>query len=216
MKFSSIVQPMRSTSTPTLLDPIQELLEARYQGRDLKSFRRGQVIPLYEQDIWLVYRGVVQLSTLYPSGDEAILGLISPLMPFGEPLSLMQPYSAVALSDVDLMRLNWQDVLQSPEMMQCMFGQMKRRLQQSESLLAIASYRRVEDRLVEFLALLKREISSPITLNGKSLNRITIRLTHQHFANAIGTTRVTITRLLGQLRDRGILDFDDTRHIILP
>ena len=214
MPFSSIGQPM--LSTPISLAPIQELLEARYQGRGLKSFRRGQFIPLYEQDIWLVYRGVVQLSTLYPSGDEAILGLISPLMPFGEPLSFLQPYSAMALSDVDLMRLNWQEVLQSPEMMQCMFGQMKRRLQQSESLLAIAGYRRVEDRLVEFLALLKREISSPITLDGKSVNRITIRLTHQHFANAIGTTRVTITRLLGQLRDRGILDFDDTRHIILP
>ena len=214
MPSSSIGQTM--LPTPTLLAPIQELLEARYQGRGLKSFRRGQFIPLYEQDIWLVYRGVVQLSTLYPSGDEAILGLISPLMPFGEPLSFLQPYSAMALSDVDLMRLNWQEVLQSPEMMQCMFGQMKCRLQQSESLLAIAGYRRVEDRLVEFLALLKREISSPITLNGKSVNRITIRLTHQHFANAIGTTRVTITRLLGQLRDRGILDFDDTRHIILP
>ena len=214
MPFSSIGQPM--LSTPISLAPIQELLEVRYQGRGLKSFRRGQFIPLYEQDIWLVYRGVVQLSTLYPSGDEAILGLISPLMPFGEPLSFLQPYSAMALSDVDLMRLNWQEVLQSPEMMQCMFVQMKRRLQQSESLLAIAGYRRVEDRLVEFLALLKREISSPITLNGKSVNRITIRLTHQHFANAIGTTRVTITRLLGQLRDRGILDFDDTRHIILP
>ncbi len=214
MPSSSIGQTI--LPTPTLLAPIQELLEARYQSRGLKSFRRGQFIPLYEQDIWLVYRGVVQLSTLYPSGDEAILGLISPLMPFGEPLSFLQPYSAMALSDVDLMRLNWQEVLQSPEMMQCMFGQMKRRLQQSESLLAIAGYRRVEDRLVEFLALLKREISSPITLNGKSVNRITIRLTHQHFANAIGTTRVTITRLLGQLRDRGILDFDDTRHIILP
>lgn len=214
MQFSSIVQPTRST--PTSLAPIQEVLEALYQTRGLKTFRRGQFIPLYENDIWLVYRGVVQLSTLYPNGDEAILGLISPLMPFGEPLSFMQPYSATALSDVDLMRLNWQEVLQSPQMTQCLFGQMKRRLQQSESLLAIASYRRVEDRLVEFLALLKREISSPITLNGKSLNRITIRLTHQHFANAIGTTRVTITRLLGQLRDRGVLDFDDTRHIILP
>lgn len=214
MQFSSIVQPTRSTSTP--LAPIQEVLEALYQTRGLKTFRRGQFIPLYENDIWLVYRGVVQLSTLYPNGDEAILGLISPLMPFGEPLSLMQPYSAIALSDVDLMRLSWQEVLESPEMMRCLFGQMKRRLQQSESLLAIASYRRVEDRLVEFLALLKREISSPITLKGKSLNRITIRLTHQHFANAIGTTRVTITRLLGQLRDRGVLDFDDTRHIVLP
>jgi CRP-like cAMP-binding protein len=214
MQFSSIVQPTRSPSTP--LAPIQEVLEDLYQTRGLKTFRRGQFIPLYENDIWLVYRGVVQLSTLYPNGDEAILGLISPLMPFGEPLSFMRPYSAMALSDVDLMRLNWEEVLQSPEMTQCLFGQMKRRLQQSESLLAIASYRRVEDRLVEFLALLKREISSPITLNGKSLNRITIRLTHQHFANAIGTTRVTITRLLGQLRDRGVLDFDDTRHIILP
>ncbi len=214
MQFSSIVQPTRSTSTP--LAPIQEVLEDLYQTRGLKTFRRGQFIPLYENDIWLVYRGVVQLSTLYPNGDEAILGLISPLMPFGEPLSFMQPYSAMALSDVDLMRLNWEEVLQSPAMTQCLFGQMKRRLQQSESLLAIASYRRVEDRLVEFLALLKREISSPITLKGKSLNRITIRLTHQHFANAIGTTRVTITRLLGQLRDRGVLDFDDTRHIILP
>ncbi len=214
MQLSSIVQPTRSTSVP--FAPIQEVFEALYQRRGLKTFRRGQSIPLYEQDIWLVYRGVVQLSTLYPNGDEAILSLISPLMPFGEPLSSMQPYSAVALSDVDLMRLNWQEVLQSPEMTQCLFGQLKRRLQQSESLLAIASYRRVEDRLVEFLALLKREISSPITLNGKSVNRITIRLTHQHFANAIGTTRVTITRLLGQLRDRGILDFDDTRHIILP
>lgn len=205
---------MRSTSS--LLDPIQQLLEARYQSRGLKSFRRGQVIPLYEQDIWLVHRGVVQLSTLYPSSDEAILGLIAPLMPFGKPLSLIHPYSATALSDVDLMRLSWQEALQSPEMVQCLFGQMKRRLQQSESLLAIAGCRRVEDRLVEFLALLKREISLPVTLNGKSVHRITIRLTHQHFANAIGTTRVTITRLLGQLRDRGVLDFDDTRHIILP
>ena len=214
MQFSSIVQTTRSTPTP--FAPIQELLEALYQGRGLKNFRRGQFIPLYEHDIWLVYRGVVQLSTLYPNGDEAILGLISPLMPFGEPLSTLQPYSAMALSDVDLMRLNWEEVLQSPEMTQCLFGQMKRRLQQSESLLAIASYRRVEDRLVEFLALLKREISLPIILNGKSVNRITIRLTHQHFANAIGTTRVTITRLLGQLRDRGVLNYDDTRHILLP
>jgi CRP-like cAMP-binding protein len=199
------------TSAQSLV-ALQRILEVQYQGRSLQSFRKGQTIPLYQQDIWLVYRGVVQVSTLYPNGDEAILGFISPLMPFGEPISLVQPYSAVALSDVDLMRLDWQEVLKSPQLMECLFGQMTRRLQQSESLLAIASYRRVEDRLVEFLALLKREISSPVN----DYHRLNIRLTHQHLANTIGTTRVTITRLLGQLRDRGLLDFDHTRHIILP
>jgi CRP-like cAMP-binding protein len=213
MQSSQLLQtpPGTQKSSDRSLVGLQQILEVQYQGRSLQSFRKGQTIPLYEQDIWLVYRGVVQLSTLYPNGDESILGLISPLMPFGEPISLIQPYSAVALSDVDLMRLNWQEVLKSPQLMECLFGQMQRRLQQSECLLAIASYRRVEDRLVEFLALLKREISSPVGDH----HRINIRLTHQHLANAIGTTRVTITRLLGQLRDRGLMDFDNTRHIIL-
>jgi CRP-like cAMP-binding protein len=211
MQSSQLLQTSPQQSSNQSLVALQQILEVQYQGRSLQSFRKGQTIPLYEQDIWLVYRGVVQLSTLYPNGDESILGLISPLMPFGEPISLIQPYSAVALSNVDLMRLNWQEVLRSPQLMECLFGQMQRRLQQSECLLAIASYRRVEDRLVEFLALLKREISSPVGDH----HRINIRLTHQHLANAIGTTRVTITRLLGQLRDRGLMDFDNTRHIIL-
>jgi CRP-like cAMP-binding protein len=214
MQSSQLLQtfPGPQSSCNQSLVTLQQILEVQYQGRSLQSFRKGQTIPLYEQDIWLVYRGVVQLSTLYPNGDESILGLISPLMPFGEPISLIQPYSAVALSDVDLMRLNWQEVLKSPQLMECLFGQMTRRLQQSECLLAIASYRRVEDRLIEFLALLKREISSPVDDH----HRLIIRLTHQHLANAIGTTRVTITRLLGQLRDRGLMDFDNSRHIILP
>jgi CRP-like cAMP-binding protein len=213
MKSSQLLpsNPAPQSSNPSLV-AIQQILEVQYQGRSLQSFRRGQTIPLYENDIWLVYRGVVQLSTLYPNGDESILGLISPLMPFGEPISLIQPYSAIALSDVELMRINWQQVLKSPKLMECLFTQMTRRLQQTESLLSIASYRRVEDRLIEFLALLKREISSPVN----DYHRLNIRLTHQHLANAIGTTRVTITRLLGQLRDRGLMDFDKTRHIILP
>jgi CRP-like cAMP-binding protein len=191
---------------------LKTLLEGRYHGRSLQTFRKGQTIPLYDNDIWLVYRGVVQLTTLYPSGDEAILGLISPLMPFGIPLSLLQTYSATAINEVDAMRIPWREVQQSPELMECLLGQMVRRLQQSEALSAIASHRRVEDRLLEFLQLLKRDLSQP-TAQG---HRLIIRLTHQHFANAIGTTRVTITRLLGQLRDRNLIDFDSTRHILIP
>jgi CRP-like cAMP-binding protein len=205
MNFSPTIE----RSDLTLL---KTLLEGRYHGRSLQTFRKGQTIPLYDNDIWLVYRGVIQITTLYPSGDEAILGLISPLMPFGIPLSLLQTYSASAITEVDLMRISWTEIQQSPELMECLLGQMVRRLQQSEALTAIASHRRVEDRLLEFLQLLKRDHSLP-TPQG---HRLTIRLTHQHFANAIGTTRVTVTRLLGQLRDRHLIDFDNTRHILIP
>ena len=194
------------------LNLLKTLLEGRYHGRGLQTFRKGQNVPLHDNDIWLVYRGVIQLTTLYPSGDEAIVGLISPLMPFGTPISILHPYNASTLTEADLMRLPWSEVHQSPELMECILGQMVRRLQQSEAFSAIASHRRVEDRLIEFLNLLKRELSQP-TPQG---HRLTIRLTHQHFANAIGTTRVTVTRLLGQLRDRHLLDFDTTRHILLP
>jgi len=46
--------------------------------------------------------------------------------------------------------------------------------------------------------------------------RLTVRLTHQHLANALGTTRVTITRLMGQLRREGWLEIDADRHLLLP
>lgn len=52
------------------------------------------------------------------------------------------------------------------------------------------------------------------TLNSKQI-RIKVRLTHQMLANAIGTTRVTITRLLGELQQQGKVSFDDERHLLL-
>jgi len=45
--------------------------------------------------------------------------------------------------------------------------------------------------------------------------RLSVRLTHQHLASAIGTTRVTVTRLLGKLKEEGWLKLDSSRHIVL-
>lgn len=201
-----------STLGSTDAKQLRQLLENQYQGSSLKTFKRGQTIPLLPQDVWVVYRGVVQLVTLYPSGDEAVLGFAVPLMPFGMPLTITQPYQAIALTDVDLMRLQITDIEQSPALTQCLLQQMHRRLQQTEALLALASYRRVEERLLHLLDLLTQELGQP-SEDGNI--RLSARLTHQHLANTIGTTRVTITRLLGQLRDRGYLTLDEHRHLVI-
>jgi cAMP-binding proteins - catabolite gene activator and regulatory subunit of cAMP-dependent protein kinases len=45
--------------------------------------------------------------------------------------------------------------------------------------------------------------------------RLNVRLTHQDIAAAIGTTRVTVTRLLGKLKHQGCLSRDKSHHLIL-
>lgn len=191
---------------------LRQLLEELYKGRSLQPYKTGQSIRMLPDEILVVCRGVVQIGTLYDSGDEALLGLACPSMPFGLPLSCIRPYQAAAMTDVDLMRLSMVEVEQSAVLAQSLFRQLTRRLQQTEAVLAMVGYRRVEDRLRHLLLLFKDEIGLPVT----SGTRLSIRLTHQQLANAIGTTRVTVTRLLSQLQEEGWLVVDGTRHIVLP
>ncbi len=189
----------------------RQLLEGLYQERPLHPFSSGEEIMMHPREIWVVCRGVVQLSTFHPCGDEVSLGLISPSMPFGLPLTLIDPYQAIALSDVDLMRLTMVEVEQSATLSQGLFKHLSRRLQQTEALLASVNHRRVEDRLRQFLLLLRDEIGQPESTG----SRISVRLTHQHLANAIGSTRVTVTRALGQLQEEGWLTIGRDRHIVI-
>jgi CRP-like cAMP-binding protein len=45
--------------------------------------------------------------------------------------------------------------------------------------------------------------------------RLSPKLTHQEIASAVATTRVTVTRIIGQLKDMGWLSLDSQRSIIL-
>jgi CRP-like cAMP-binding protein len=58
---------------------------------------------------------------------------------------------------------------------------------------------------------MKREMGQPVAEG----TRLGVRMTHQNLANAIGTTRVTVTRLLSKLKSEGAITIDRDRHIIL-
>lgn len=186
-------------------------LEEVYQGRQTYEFKRGFNIVLHSHDIWIVCRGIIQLHTSDGDGNEAILGLACPEMPFGLPLTQIDPYTATALTDVVLMRISQQELEQSPILAQGIQVQLNRRLQQTEALLALNLHRRVSERFQELLLLLTREIGEQVP-NGY---RIGARLTHQQIAGLIGATRVTATRILGELRKKRWLSVDKTRHIVI-
>ncbi|MGB3612571.1 MAG: Crp/Fnr family transcriptional regulator, partial [Elainellaceae cyanobacterium] len=190
---------------------LRHLLEEQYSGRMLYPFLSGQTVDMGPKDVWVVCRGIVQVGTLYATGDEALLGLVCPSMPFGLPFTLIRPYQAIALTNADLMKLSLAEVEQSPMLSQSIFHHLNRRLRQAEALLATVGYRRVEERLRHLLLLLAQEVGQP---QGRSI-RLGVRLTHQQLANAVGTTRVTVTRLLRQMREAEWLSLDQQRHIVL-
>jgi CRP-like cAMP-binding protein len=197
-------------ATATVSNDWRQLLEDLYRGRNVSTIKGGQFIVMKPQEVLIVCRGLVQLSTLYPNGDEGLLGLVGSSMPFGAPFSQLNPYEAIALTDVVLMRVHIIEIEQSPRLAQSLFRELMRRLQQAETLLAIAGYRRVDDRLRQLLELLRQEIGQ-VTPQGV---RLSVRLTHQQLAGLIGTTRVTVTRLLREFRDQGLISIDQTRHIL--
>lgn len=183
------------------------------EGRRLHFYDKAQLIPLAKEGIWQVYQGVIQLSQFVSSGDEILLGWVYSENFFGLWLTAnqLENYQARALSDVYLRWYPLVEIESSPTLSQLILGQVIHRMKQSEALLAIAGLRKVDERLQELLKLLAKEMGE----STKGGTRLKVRLTHQMLANAIGTTRVTITRLLGDFQAQGQIRFDCDRHLII-
>jgi PAS domain S-box-containing protein len=181
------------------------------QDRVLYSYRKGEVIPLEPQAVWIVAQGVVKLTTLSEGGTEMLVGLATESMVFGSSLTALQVYQAIALSEVQLALIPLTEITQSPRLVQALLPMINQRLRQAESFLSIYGEMHVEDRLNRLLSLLQQVIGHP-TGNGI---RLRIRLTHQDFASACCTTRVTITRLLSKLQQKGKIILDSKSHITI-
>ena len=188
------------------------LLEQLYKERSLITYSAGRNIPLQPQDIQILYRGVVQLHTIYADGGETIVGLCGPSMAFGQSITSVDPYWATALTDVDVLPLSMDEVEASPALMAGLFPQIMRRLQQAESWLAISGKRLVADRLRFLLIQLAHDFGQ-VEPGGV---RVKLKLTHHQIATIIGTTRVTVTRLLRDFKQEGWLKIQERQLILSP
>jgi CRP-like cAMP-binding protein len=189
----------------------QQSERSRIAERRLHFYDRGEEIPLISQGVWQVCQGVVQLGTFNLSGEETLLGWVQPLGFFGLWLTNLDTYHAKALSDIYLKWYSINEIEASSSLSQTVLNQVVLKLRQTEALLAIAGIKRVEDRLIKLLMLLKKEFGEPMEQG----TRIGVRFTHQNIANVIGTTRVTVTRLLGEFQRQGLISFASDRHIII-
>ena len=186
-------------------------LKTRETGLLLQQYRRGDEISVLNSEIWQVYRGVVQLSRIKQDGLEVISGWVTANGVFGNIADNALVYRAVALGNVYAKCYSAHDVVKYPMLARQLLSQFSDRLLQSQQLLTIIATSKVEDRLRDLLSLLKQEIGQSV----EDGIRLPVRFTHQHLAEAIHTTRVTVTRILGDFQAQNLIYFDGDRHMII-
>ncbi len=203
--FSAPKKPFQSS------DAVRQGLENSFQKRHLVHLSSGSTVPLHKACLWVVVRGMVRLGALTVHGDELMLGLAGPNESFGEPLSNVPAFEAITLSDCDLLCIAMDKIQDSPCLAQDLLSTLMLRQRQATHLLAVVGLRRIEERVRGFLELLALDYGQTCDQG----LRLPVLLTHQDMANALSTTRVTVTRIIGQLKDEGWLVLDEQRHLVM-
>jgi CRP/FNR family transcriptional regulator, global nitrogen regulator len=179
----------------------------------VEHFERGKTI-FFPGDpaerVYFLLKGAVKLSRVYEAGEEITVALLRENSVFGV-LSLITGqksdrfYHAVAFTPVELLSAPIEQVEQAlaenPELSMLMLRGLSSRILQTEMMIETLAHRDMGSRLVSFLLILCRDFGIP-TSEGI---RIDLKLSHQAIAEAIGSTRVTVTRLLGDLRETNLI-----------
>lgn len=179
----------------------------------VESFERGKTI-FFPGDpaerVYFLLKGAVKLSRVYEAGEEITVALLRENSVFGV-LSLLTGqksdrfYHAVAFTPVELMSAPIEQartaLKENPELSMLMLQGLSSRILQTEMMIETLAHRDMGSRLVSFLLILCRDFGVP-TNEGI---RIDLKLSHQAIAEAIGSTRVTVTRLLGELREEEMI-----------
>lgn len=191
------------------LNPNQiERLESRSVSR---RFERGGVIYLpsdRSDSVALLVRGRVRIYHLTNEGKQAILAIVDPGEVFGE-LALigdaardefaeaMEPSTVVLIPREDIQSL----MALHPDVSLGVTKLMSLRRQRIERRLKSLLFRSNRERLVHLLV----ELAEKYGQQASDGVLIGIKLSHQELANIIGSTRETVTVLLGELQSEGSL-----------
>jgi len=156
------------------------------------TFRRRKQIPLQTEVLWKIERGSVRTSTWTEDGTLIVLGYWGSGEVVGQAISRIRPFQIECLTDVECSALpshTWGNILED----------VVQQMQQTEELIRIIRRESVALRLWEFLIWLDKKFGCDV----KQGRQIDLPITHQDIADTIGSTRVTVTRMLQQLAIEG-------------
>lgn len=169
-----------------------------------QSFTRRSFLPEQKNALWTIERGFVRTFTYLEDGTTVALGLWGPGDIVGRPLSKITPYQMECLTKIEATTLPLDD---NPDITETLLAH----IQQAQELMVIRSHRKVDTMLIKLLAWLSQKFGSEVE-KGRLID---MRLTHEDLAEMIGSTRVTITRILGQFEQEGLIDRLSLHRIVI-
>jgi len=209
---------MHHTETPSTEEPgiFEGLTDADLAELDdrfsMVTFRKGELVysPYDRGDSLLVLEsGRVRLYRSATDGRQLTLAMLDPGMAFGQVAVLDEPTHdayAEALSDCVVRVLRLGDLERAisahPQVALNLMRTLSLRLRHAEDQIESLAFRAVPSRLAaKLLELMDRY--GRVTPNGI---RIDERFTHLQLAEMIGTSRETLTKVLNELRESGLID----------
>jgi len=169
-----------------------------------RKFNPRALLPLAQNHLWKVESGAVRTMTWLEDGTTITLGLWGAGDVVGQPLSQVNPYQVECLTKVEAVNFSihhWQQ--REEALFAC--------LRQAEELLVIRSYRRTDEMLLRLLDWLAQKFGREAD-QGRLID---LRLTHQDLAELLGSTRVTVTRMLSQFEQQGLIARLPLHRIVL-
>ena len=167
-------------------------------------FSRYDCLPCRQDVLWSIEWGIVRTITWNEEGGIIILGYWGNSDIVGQPLSGIYPYQIECLTSVEATSIpvnEWCGVL----------DKIMSHSRQTEELFSIVRSERVYNRLDKLLVWLGNKFGCQVSQG----ILIDLRLTHQNLAELIGTTRVTVTKLLKELEAQGKIIRQQRHYIIL-
>lgn len=188
-----------------------------------RTFNKDERIPARPGLLYLVQQGVIRLGGVAQSNTsqfnnhtqeaETFLGFVG----IGQPFEIVaqSPYTLQAYAHVEqtsVIWLYWQELDNWPHFRREILEAFRSQHQRKLIWLSTLGQRQTIDRLLGFITLLIEEHGKPIAQG----YYLPFPLTHSQIGSAIGSTRVTVTRLMGKLRQQGRIIMINENLICLP
>lgn len=184
-----LVQALLQMVEPASSQAVNSEPQRRYQRNDLIFLENDAVLEVVD--------GVVSTMMVHKDGTQVLLGLSGPgqilvAHPDDECYIQFLAHTPAAVSIQP-----WEQAVRKPDFSE----KLRARLQQMEGWAAMQARPYLDQQILGILGLLAEQFGSPCE-QGILIN---VRITHSNLAVAVGATRTTITRVLGELRVSGKL-----------
>lgn len=213
---------MKRQETWALSQQDVELLLNNAHAADRVNVRKGNL--LYGQGeispyFYLVLRGEVRISCFEESGVETTIEVMGQYGLCGEAPAfdgLPRFTTAVALRDVEALRFDTRELHQvfasCPELAMALLRITSIKQRVLAIRLEYAFSAPPEKRILQLIRRVAATFGDSVQ-DGRSLG---VHLTHEQIGRMTGTSRVTVTRVLNRLRNRGVLTIKEGILVLLP